>query len=257
MAPATSNREWYVVLTPSSLKDAETESSMSDSLTVAVGLSKAQSPPGRLGTFVFCSSCGLGLRYRLDFAQLSCKLVHKNHIKTSDALNYSSLSASRSRRSSLLANWRSGMRKAIGLVVLFLCSALPSAQSPASVPRGEDSDTHIPAGSRLYIAPIEGGYDIYLAAAMHKKEVPIILVTDKTKADFELSGVTETERAGWAKTVFLMSTATNEQASIKIVNLKSGTIVFGYNVNKYNSARGKQSSSEACAKHLKEKIEAR
>jgi hypothetical protein len=74
---------------------------------------------------------------------------------------------------------------------------------------------------------------------MHKKEVPVILVTDKTKADFELSGVTETERAGWAKTVFLMSTATNEQASIKIVNLKSGTIVFGYNVNKSNSPRGK------------------
>jgi len=51
-------------------------------------------------------------------------------------------------------------------------------------------------------------------------------------------GVTETEKAGWAKTVFLMSTATNEQASIKIVNLKSGTIVFGYNVNKSHSARG-------------------
>ena len=92
---------------------------------------------------------------------------------------------------------------------------------------------------------------------MHKKEVPLTLVTDKSKADFELSGVTESEKAGWAKTIFLASTARNEQASIKIVNLKTGTIVFGYNVNKSNSARGKQSSSEACAKHLKEKIEAR
>lgn len=115
----------------------------------------------------------------------------------------------------------------------------------------------IPPGSRLYIAPIEGGYDIYLAAAMHKKEVPLIIVTDKSKADFELSGVTETEKAGWAKTIFLQTTATNEQASIKIVNLKSGTVAFGYNVNKSNSMRGKQSSSEACAKHLKDKIESK
>ena len=118
-----------------------------------------------------------------------------------------------------------------------------------------DSDTRIPKGARLFIGPIEGGYDIYLSAAMHKKEVPVIIVTDRAKADFELSGVTESERAGWAKTIFLGNSSTSEQASIKVVNLKTGTVVFGYNVNKSSSARGKQSSSESCAKHLKEKIE--
>ena len=65
----------------------------------------------------------------------------------------------------------------------------------------QDAQGRIPAGSRVYIGPIEGGYDIYLAAAMHKKEVPIIIVTDKSKADFELSGVSESEKAGWAKVV--------------------------------------------------------
>ena len=90
---------------------------------------------------------------------------------------------------------------------------------------------------------------------MTKKAVPLIMVTDRAKADFELSGVTETDKAGWAKMVFMRSTSTNEQASIKMVNLKSGVVVWGYNVNKSNSARGKQSSSESCAKHLKEKIE--
>ena len=107
----------------------------------------------------------------------------------------------------------------------------------------------------MFIGPIEGGYDIYLAAAMHKKEVPIVLVADKAKADFELSGVTESEKAGWAKIVFWGDTNTGEQASVKLVNLKTGTVVWGYNVNKSNSARGKQSSSESCAKHLKAKIE--
>jgi hypothetical protein len=118
-----------------------------------------------------------------------------------------------------------------------------------------DTDAKIPKGARFFIGAIEGGYDIYLAAAMHKKEVPIVIVTDKSKADFELSGVTESEKAGWAKTIFLGNTSTSEQASIKVVNLKTGTVVFGYNVNKGSSARGKQSSAESCAKHLKEKIE--
>lgn len=117
------------------------------------------------------------------------------------------------------------------------------------------SSSVIPKGARFYVAPIQGGYDIYLTAAIQKKEVPIIVVTDRTKADFEIAGATESEKAGWAKMFFLGSDATAEQASIKVANLKTGEIVFGYNVNKRNSVRGKQSSSEACAKHLKEKID--
>ncbi|HZR22728.1 MAG TPA: hypothetical protein VFA59_04015, partial [Vicinamibacterales bacterium] len=116
------------------------------------------------------------------------------------------------------------MRKAlIFAAMLFCCSNSVFAQAATA-----DTDTRIPPGSRLYIAPIEGGYDTYLAAAIHSKQVPLILVTDRAKADFELSGVTESERASWAKIAFLGSTSTNEQASIKIINIKSGTIVFGY-----------------------------
>jgi hypothetical protein len=119
----------------------------------------------------------------------------------------------------------------------------------------QDETARIPAGARVFIGPIEGGFDIYLAAAMHKKEVPIVIVTDRSKADFEMSGVTESEKAGWAKVVFWGNTSSSEQASVKVVNLKAGTVVWGYNVNKSSSARGKQSSAEACAKHLKDKIE--
>ena len=119
----------------------------------------------------------------------------------------------------------------------------------------QDADGEIPRGAKVFIGPVEGGYDIYLAAAMHKKEVPIVMVTDRTKADFELSGVSESEKAGWAKIVFWGNTSSSEQASVKLVNLKSGTVVWGYNVNKGSSMRGKQSSAEACAKHLKARIE--
>ncbi len=145
------------------------------------------------------------------------------------------------------------IKRAIMAALLVTGSAHGFAQ--ANVQLTQDDSAQIPAGSRVFIGPIENGYDIYLAAAMHKKAVPIVIVVDKAKADFELSGVSETDKAGWAKILFWRNTSSGEQASVKMVNLKAGTVVWGYNVSKSNSARGKQSSAEACAKHLKEKIE--
>ncbi len=55
--------------------------------------------------------------------------------------------------------------------------------------------------------------------------------------------------------LFLGSQHTNEQASIKMVNLKTDEVIFAYSVNKMNSVRGKQSAGEACAKHIKHEIE--
>ena len=86
-------------------------------------------------------------------------------------------------------------------VVLCLTTVLVARQDQQAL--SQDASAQIPRGAKVFIGPIEGGYDIYLAAAMHKKEVPVVMVTDKAKADFELSGVTESERAGWAKIVFL------------------------------------------------------
>jgi hypothetical protein len=40
-----------------------------------------------------------------------------------------------------------------------------------------------------------------------------------------------------------------------VAGIKSGEIVFAYSANKKNSAHGKQTTAEACAKHLKEAIE--
>ena len=44
------------------------------------------------------------------------------------------------------------------------------------------------------------------------------------------------------------SAASTEEASINGTNIKTDVIVFAYNVNKQNAARGKQSAAEACAK---------
>jgi len=142
-------------------------------------------------------------------------------------------------------------------------AAAPSTQSatkPAPVldkaPPAALSKEKIPAGAKVYIAPLNG-YESFLVAAIVKKETPLVVVNSPEKADYQITGVSESVQAGWAKMLFLGSQQSNEQASIVMTNLKTGVAVWGYNVNKTNSYKGKQSSSEACAKHLKARIEGR
>lgn len=119
------------------------------------------------------------------------------------------------------------------------------------------SNARIPSGSKVYVAPMEGGFDNFIIAGFQKKNVPLIVVADKTKADYEISGIEESEKAGWAKMLFMGSQQSREQGSIKVTDLKTSGVIFGYSVNKGNSYKGKQSAGEACAKHLKEIIVAR
>jgi hypothetical protein len=102
---------------------------------------------------------------------------------------------------------------------------------------------------------IEDGFDQYLKAAFVAKKVPVTVVDDKSKADFEITGHSETQKASTAKKVIMWDWHSNEQASIQENNLKSGEVAFAYSKNKQSSVHGKKSTAEACAKHLKEKIE--
>jgi hypothetical protein len=112
----------------------------------------------------------------------------------------------------------------------------------------------LPSGARIYIASMANGFDNYVAAGLQQKKVPVVMVADRSKAEYEITGIAETDKAGWAKMLFLGSENTNEQASVKMINLKTGNVVFAYSVNKMNSVRGKQSAGEACAKHIRDKI---
>jgi hypothetical protein len=117
---------------------------------------------------------------------------------------------------------------------------------------GSDAKT-VPAGSKVFVEASDG-FDIYLAAALQKKKVPVVVVNEKEKADYELQGVSDHQKAGWAKVVFMGQIHSDEQASVKLVDLKSGDIVFAYAVNKKNSMHGRQTAAEACAKHMKDAV---
>ena len=113
------------------------------------------------------------------------------------------------------------------------------------------SSGKIRSGSKVFISPMEGGFENFIAAGFQKKQVPLVIVIDRDKADYEISGISGTEKAGWAKMMFLGSQQSNEEASIKVIDLKTSSVVFAYSVHKTNSYKGRQSAGESCAKHLK------
>lgn len=124
-------------------------------------------------------------------------------------------------------------------------------QSPKSA---EDSQV-IPKGAKLYIASMPDDFNEYVKAAIQKKAVPVTVVDNRDQADFEMTGFSETQKAGTAKKLITGSWHSRESASIKVANIKTSTVAFAYSYNNDNSMHGKKTSAEACAKHLKDKIE--
>jgi len=124
----------------------------------------------------------------------------------------------------------------------------------AGLASGQTLAIPVAAGAKVYLAPM-GGFEVYLAAAFEKKRVPVEIVADRAQANFVIAGVSESQKAGWAKMVFERSAQSAEEASITVTDASTGKVVYAYAVNKGNSWRGKQSSAEACAKHFKSKLE--
>jgi len=142
------------------------------------------------------------------------------------------------------------LRKTLLVVVsVGLMVATGSAQSV--------NKTALKPGARVFINTMADGFDTFLKSALSKKKVPLTIVDSKENADLEMTGTSETQKAGAAKKIFMGSWQSDEQATISVADLKSGEIVFAYSVNKKNSAHGKQSTAEACAVHIKDELEKR
>ena len=120
----------------------------------------------------------------------------------------------------------------------------------------DDATKKIPAHSKVFIAPM-GGFEQDLKTAIEKKKVPVELVSERDKADYEITGTSETDKAGKAKKIIKLDWHSNEQASITITEIKTAAVVYAYSVNKQSSTHGKRSTAEACAKHLKEQVESK
>ena len=121
----------------------------------------------------------------------------------------------------------------------------------------------IPRNSKVYIAPFKSenaekpveGFESYVAAALRKKEVPLIIVADRALADFEITGTADKKGAGTAKKILLGDFRSTTSASLTVTNLKTGVVAFADSSHRESANRGLRSSAEKLAKYLKKKIE--
>jgi hypothetical protein len=144
--------------------------------------------------------------------------------------------------------------------VLFLAvavcteSAYPQqqqSQNPQQALTPPQAQAKIPAGSKVFVAPM-GGFETPLKKAMADKKVPLEIVEQREQAEYEITGTSESRKASTAKKVMLGSWHSDEEASIKVASVKSGEMVYAYSAHKQDSAHGQRSTAEACAKHLKD-----
>lgn len=140
----------------------------------------------------------------------------------------------------------------------------------------------IDGGSTVYIEPM-GGYETYLAAAIVRERVPLVVVMDKEMAEYIIRS-TVSQNVPSAPAVVVNNSATvnegespNQQAwnrgwaggqeaaarraalgssnaSIAIVDAKTAQIVFAHSAGK-GGVNQLQKTAEDCAKHLKKFIE--
>lgn len=136
----------------------------------------------------------------------------------------------------------------LSVLVVFTMAVVFAAQ--AEDKKGAAS-SKIPNGAKVFVAPMADGFDTYLKEAIAKKKVPVEIVASKDQADYEITGVSDTQKAGTVKKI-LGNWHSREEASITVSNIKSGEVTWAYSVHKEGSAHGKRSSAEACAKHLKD-----
>ena len=129
-----------------------------------------------------------------------------------------------------------------------------SVPSPTAVPESVSAPTRIPAGAKLFIEPSEFG--MALAAAILKKNVPVVSMTDSAKSDFfvQTASNERIEKGGEriAKALVFgswMGSGRHFSATVTITN-RDGAIVFAHNSKKENFQDAAQNISGKLKQHI-------
>ena len=138
------------------------------------------------------------------------------------------------------------MKKALLLFAVLACSA-------------QAAETARPT---VYIET-QNGFETYIAAAISKKQVPVDVVTDQTKATYVLKSApieikTESTGGKIARCLFAYCAGIEDKGnvSVQLIETSSSKMLWAYSVNKQKGgSKNTQSMAEAIAKHLKEFVE--
>jgi hypothetical protein len=148
-------------------------------------------------------------------------------------------------------------------LTMFCITQAQETPSKAAAASDQFSAQIIPRNSKVYIAPFKSesadkpveGFETYMAAALRKKEVPLIIVADRSLADFEIAGTADKKGAGTAKKILLGDWRSTASASITVTNLRTSVVAYADASHRASANKGLRSSAEKLAKYLKKKIE--
>lgn len=152
------------------------------------------------------------------------------------------------------------MRRAmpqLSAIAVSLLATMASAREPAPpiLQPAEPAPTRVQRDARLFIEPSEFG--MALSAAILKKKVPVVAVTDRDKADFFVQTTSNATKEGTGERVAKIlvfggfaGSGKHFDASVTVAN-RDGAIVFAHNSKKENF----QSAAENIAKELKKHVE--
>lgn len=109
---------------------------------------------------------------------------------------------------------------------------------------------------KIFIEP-QGGFEVYISAALFKKHVPVVVAKDASEATYTLKSgqiATQEERSGLGKLArcayaLCMGIDGSQTVSVELSD-SAGRVAWAYSVRKMGIANY-QSSAEAIAKHLK------
>src|ERR1051325_3699285 len=133
------------------------------------------------------------------------------------------------------------------LSLLLFATSLASAQPPRPT---------------VYI-DAKDGFDTYVSAAITKKNVPVDVVTDQTKATYVLKAAPieikqESTGGKVARCLFAYCAGIEDKGnvSVQLIESSSSKMMWAYSVNKQRGgSKNMQSMAEAVAKHFKEFLE--
>ncbi|PYR93577.1 MAG: hypothetical protein DMF84_09250 [Acidobacteria bacterium] len=111
----------------------------------------------------------------------------------------------------------------------------------------------------LFIPPSGDGFEVYLAAAMVKKGVPVAVLDHEDGATYTLKAAqVETKKVGGGtklvNCLFAYCAGNEDKGNTSVQLVQGGVIKWSYSVNKGRGEKNRQSMAEAVAKHLKKEF---
>jgi hypothetical protein len=82
----------------------------------------------------------------------------------------------------------------------------------------------VPAGSKIYIAKMEGGLEGFITTEIIKKKLPVTIVTEDKDADYVLVGSSIRGDDKWYHTVF--GGKDKNEGNVQLLSVKDKTVVW-------------------------------